>query len=366
MVLILLAVLLLLGIKDYIFEFCMRRYISDKLKADCSIGKAYLGINTVKLENLHLSQGAIDLELTKGEVIFRFPFKLSSIVVSDAAVTIKDFNELPFAVQDNSSAGNNKISFLLGLNNVSVKLNAPGVPELNLEFSLKAAFRKNSLEYVENIDVSEFTLRDNNLSLSGGRLKQAEDSGYTMTISQLIIRDKKIKDISVPLDIGKDSIILVKAPHDFLGEKAYLDGMIDLKDLQRLCIHLNAHDVSFASLADFMGGKDDVELAGLFNGNIDFCWQGPSLSSIKGDFSAAGEGFIHVKKEASLDPLKQRLDEKSYNTLIDNFKNYRYNDAIISIRTEDRVPSLEMHFNSEELGDRDITFNFYDFIGGGK
>ena len=112
-----------------------------------------------------------------------------------------------------------------------------------------------------------------------------------------------------------------------------------------------------------MGAQDKVYLEGDYSGEVGACFNKGVLAELTGFFNSASQGLIRIEKEMAFDFLKQRLDKKSYEALVDSFRNYTYNKGNISISKQEDVISVHLDFNSESAGRRDIIVN-YHILGG--
>ena len=105
-------------------------------------------------------------------------------------------------------------------------------------------------------------------------------------------------------------------------------------------------------------------MKGMFDGQIKSCFKGAKPMSLKTEFFNNQGGFVHIKKEASFYLLRKQLDKATYNKVIDNLENYRYNEGNIAIHKEENNLVVKILLDSEEMGKRDITLNLHNIFGG--
>jgi len=268
---------------------------------------------------------------------------------------------------------------------------------LNKEFSLEAGIEKAKLNF-NNIVLEGFSLTKGDLDLSVGKarvdfdlfkrsiedleiskchlkfkngtidfaLKKSKSILYTLNISSLKFKDKEIKNISIPLAIDADTISFSRIDSDFLGHSAHISGILNYRDRGNICLRLSLEVISFKNVINLFSKEEDFTLVGDFDGRLELCLDKGKVSKIDGDFHNTSGGAINIEKEASLGFLQRYLDEASYDALVDNFKYYTYNKGRIKITEEGGTIALNLDFGSDELGQRNISVNLHNILGGGE
>ncbi|MFC1703823.1 hypothetical protein ACFL1E_03440 [Candidatus Omnitrophota bacterium] len=196
-------------------------------------------------------------------------------------------------------------------------------------------------------------------------LKHVEDNVYSLTIPSVKMKGKTVKNILAIFEFDKEKIIIREAKSSLLGPLALVQGRIDFHDPNEICVNLVARELSFQNMIDFFDKQEDILFVGPYDGTISFCLQEMVPSKMSGVLSNKKGGVINIKKETSLDFLRKHLDQASYDALIDNFKNYTYNEGEMSVTQYEDIFTIKLNFDSQYLGKRNITINKHSTLGGG-
>ena len=292
--------------------------------------------------------------------------KVSYLSLSDTDFKIKNIKNLRnrfaliFPLSKTNRADTVKKIFPFSLYNINFNMESGGL-DLGLNFSFKGSFKGKKIEKIDNLSISGLSLRFDRFKLNHGKL-QKKDKDYVFSASELEIRDKALENLTIFLEIVKDKITFSNNWKESAGLEAGFSAVLDFADFKNICLSSDLYNISVADLLQFVTSKDDVVFKGLFTGKINLCFEGGKFSNIDGAFSNNRGGFINVKSEAHFGFLKKRLDKNSYDTLIDNLKNYRYNNGAILLKNEADDLILTMFFESQDLGERKITVDLHDVL----
>ena len=238
-----------------------------------------------------------------------------------------------------------------------------GVLELKLE---KARVTFNLFNRsIKDLKISNcnFQFKDTNANLD---LKKSKGGFYILDVSSLKFKDKEIKDISIPLAIGTDTIFFNRIDSNFLGYSARISGVLNYRDYDNVCLKLSFKDTSFENVINLFSREKEFILVGDFDGRLEFCLDKGKISKIEGDFHNTSGGAVNIEKETSLGFLQRYLDKTSYDALVDNFKHYAYNKGRIKVTKKGGTVALNLDFGSDELGRRNVLVNLHNVLGGGK
>ena len=218
---------------------------------------------------------------------------------------------------------------------------------------------------IENLKISSCNLqfKDINASLT---LEKSKSGLYILDVSSLKLKDKEIKNISIPLSVDADTVSFNSIDTDFLGYSARISGILNYQDYNNACLKVSLKDSSFKNAVNLFSKKEDFVLVGDFDGRFELCLDKGKVSKIDGDFYNVSGGAVNIEKEASLGFLQRYLDKASYDALVDNFKHYAYNKGRIEITKKGGTIALNLDFGSDELGRRNISVNLHDILGGGE
>jgi hypothetical protein len=174
--------------------------------------------------------------------------------------------------------------------------------------------------------------------------------------------DTKIDDLKAPFKSQDNQLRYGILQFDIINQSASLSGYFDLSDSNNSCFFLSVTDLSVKELIFLATGKKEIVLKGKFKGEAKICFKDNKISYLDlGIYNLKG-GKINIKKEASLDFLKKRLDEKSYSYILDNLKNYKYDKGDIEAKLDKKDIILKANFSSKELGERNITIKLHDLF----
>ncbi|MCF7870066.1 MAG: hypothetical protein K9L69_04225 [Candidatus Omnitrophica bacterium] len=185
---------------------------------------------------------------------------------------------------------------------------------------------------------------------------------YFFNADGLSIQGKKIGSFSLSFQLKGNRVNFNNLKSSFINSSAVVDGYLNLTNLNNICIDLSVENLSLAAIVFLFAKKEDMDLEGHFDGGGSFCFKNNKISQLNLDIDDLEGGKINLKKKASLDFLKKRLDKKSYSYLLDNLKNYKYDKGSIEVDVEKNDIILEAIFFSEELGERNITVKLHDVL----
>ncbi|MDP2923589.1 MAG: hypothetical protein Q8O30_07740 [Candidatus Omnitrophota bacterium] len=411
------AIFLTFLLRGHLLKTYIIGYAKNNLRSTCTIGKIHLSSKSIQIKNLNLNNK--DTSLNFKSIVIPFDiFKLSRMPISgvslDSAMlkinNLKRIKNMFPATKGASGGATMTISlFNFDLNDISINLEQASEINLNANLSLKGKIENNNV-MVDNIVISQGNLRGANFKANNLTLRKHNQDLYKLNISDLTIGSKGFKNINIPLKIKVNKVIFPRAANIFFGPEAYATGVFcfggkevyPVRKYPVAChrvlpnftntgfpteggslpvrqsgapggntpcefsngIYLDAdfENVSFENIISIIAGEDNATIRGTFNGNLTLYWDGDKLIKLAGSFHNKEGGFINIKKETSLDFIKNYLDALSYKALIDNLKNYEYNIGEISIVNERDILSLKMDFSSEKMGRRNLIINLHNIL----
>lgn len=191
-----------------------------------------------------------------------------------------------------------------------------------------------------------------------------KEGTYNLLVHRFKFKDKVVENISLPFVPKKNRILLVKAVNPILGTQAAWSGEIDFKGSNVVKIDLTFENVSLGQALSFVCKEEDVTAAGNFTGGLKAALVQNALCRLSVDLHNGGHGFIDIKKETNLEILRRYLDADSYKTLIEGFKNYQYNEGVITAVDQGRDIVVDFDFVSARNGKRHLSIVLHN--AGGK
>jgi hypothetical protein len=180
--------------------------------------------------------------------------------------------------------------------------------------------------------------------------------------NNLLFKSKEIGNFSLSIRLKENKLYFYDLKSTFIDSTFLLSGYLNLGDFNNICIDLVVKDLALSDIIFLFGDKKKINLEGKFSGKVDCCFRNNKISYLDLDIDDLEGGVINFKEETSLDFLKKRLDKKYYAYLLDNLKNYKYDEASIGVKTDKNNLILEANFFSEELGKRNITIKLHDVL----
>lgn len=188
------------------------------------------------------------------------------------------------------------------------------------------------------------------------------DDYHQLVGDNLLFKGKKIGNFSLSIRLKEDKLYFYDLESTFIDSASLFSGYLDLGNFNNICIDLVIKDLALSDIVFLFGDKKKINLKGKFSGKVNCCFKNNKISYLDLDIDNLEGGVINFKEETSLDFLKNRLDKKSYRYLLDNLKNYKYDEGSIGVNTDKNNFILEANFFSEELGKRSITIKLHDVL----
>ncbi|MBU2044651.1 MAG: hypothetical protein KJ619_05455 [Candidatus Omnitrophica bacterium] len=110
---------------------------------------------------------------------------------------------------------------------------------------------------------------------------------------------------------------------------------------------------------DFSLKDEEADFKGMFIGQLILGVGSAGPGKLEGSFISVGPGDINFKKDSSLSGLKPYLDQVSYDTLLNSFKNYSYSWGRITITKDSGIILVGLNFDSPQSGKRNISFSLH-------
>jgi hypothetical protein len=289
--------------------------------------------------------------------------KVSSVYLKDASFTLKGpLDKLPLLMPANTQRQNiNLKPPYLNLENITITVNRLYGIDGTVNFSFKGQLSSKGISTLDNLSIKDGTIRINDLYIQHFNLKKANGRLSQLAISKVKIKEKEIAELLFPLVIEESSIIFKKMAHEVLGSGGTVEGTISY-DGKHILIRVQAENISLEKALRLISDDASVMLGGQFSGIFTLTLKGSKILDVTGDLKNLKGGFINLTKEATFDFLRKYLDERSYITLIDSLKNYQYNEAVIVMKKSINDLLLELHFDSESMGRRDMVVNLHDIL----
>lgn len=376
-IVIFLCILIIFCTRNYIARFYIVRYLKKEFNAAVSLKKANLLLDGIAIEGLSASGRDFNLKLKEGRFSFNFPkgFILSGVSLKEAYFQVEDLKSFSSFIKSKTTKYTSKDlkkevkrksrSLRLDFEDIEIKIQQGHDFSCNFFLDFKGTTVAGYIEAVDNVRISDGDIRFREMDMKLSLEKSTKEL-FLLKVPLLKIKDKEINNLFFTFLINKDELIF-EGPHTlFLGIPAKVGGILNFKEYSNLCLEVNMRATSFENLVNSFVKKEDIAFKGFFDGNLKFCLKDFKPNNFDGSFLNSKGGTINIEKETSLNFLRQYLDKKSYDVLIDNFKHYTYNEGKLDLETKGKTIVVSMDFNSQKLGKRVVTINLHDILGGGN
>lgn len=345
--------------KDFLAEKFIVYYLRSRYGVNCEIRKLSWSFKGISFRGIRLSSSYLYAESERLDILYRGEgLDLKNWrVTGDTSLRIED-------VPSFSDAGDGPL-FLesVTIRNFSLEIAGRDKGKLNAEIKARLDLRKEGMSRVEDLKIKELNASYGGITLERAGIEKTGLDKYLLRIDNLGFGKNKTGDILMPFFIREPGIVISGTERGFFGGAARVKGTLLSEKEERTCLRIDFERCSFSRLIGLLAGED-VFLNGLFDGTVLLCPGKEQGLSAEGKLKSSGGGVFLIKKEAPLDFLRKRLDALSYKSLIDNFRDYNYNRGEIVIKTLEKVINVDMKFDSDSMGRRDISVNFYKIRGG--
>ena len=368
-------------LKNQITKLSLCWHLSNELAGTCKIEKAVISLKDIKIHNLDCKNDGIDANLKNARINFNFPKLLrpsaSEIILKEATVKINNITHLRKDIQrivtgivknkkPTDTGGAAALRLSLDVQDAQISSNDSSGPIFDLDFSFKGILGSKTILAIKHMDIKRFNLKAGVLTIDDLKLTKQEEEIYLLEIPRLKVKEKAIENLRIPLKVEDQSVFIEETHNQFFGQDGNIKGALAFPDYRKLCLNLDMANFSFRRLISIVRPDEDITLGGMFNGQINTCLRGANLGEVKVKLSNDRGGSIDIKKETDLTFLKKYLDEASYHAVIDNFKNYKYNEGKIQLSRHNSSLEVDLQFDSQDMGKRNITINFHNIFGGEK
>ena len=377
---ILIILVLIIGlcvlVKDQVLRVYAIQYLQRSFGAKCAIAQVSVWPWEVKIKGASFIKDGVKLTLGAARLQFDisgFPrFRVKTVKLSNCNLSIEDIVQLKrmgalLSAQPRSCPVTLVVTDLrLILHNTQVKLGNVNGADIEATFSFNGKIGMPYVLVLDGLDILQFNVSSQDFSIKKLRVAKTVHNLYSLYLPSLTIKSEVLKDIELPFRLEKGRIVFLRTKNQFFGTDAYLEGVLDFSDYRNVCLQASLGKLSFSNIIKVLNNKDTVDLAGVFAGEVSVCLSPQGLKTVRVGFLNTDSGFIRIKDDSSLEFLRKYLDARSYDSLVDNFKNYAYNRGAISVDTKDGDVVLYMVFESNDMGKRDITINFHNALGGSQ
>jgi len=346
--------------KDVLITACVSFLLRQEFGRLAKIGKISISHKKITIDDLSVIQEDFIVKLKSGLVGLKFsglsmPY-ISDINLEDLVIEARKTKDS----QDMFQQAGRK-----DLDGSFFTIKATESFSIKASFYFKGKIAGENDIFVDDLRIPYCSVAYNDLAIEVN-LDKVEDSTYELSIPLLRIKDKAIQDILLLAELKDDIIIIKQSEIGLLGSLADVQGVIDFSNLDKVYLKLMLSDISLNNIVSLLDKENSVTFKGPFGGDLDICFKDNMLYTAQGALRNTEGGIIRIEKETSLGFLQTYFDEASYNSLIDNLKNYAYNEGELTLTQDADAVIVNLKFDSENLGKRNITISFHNILGGAQ
>ncbi|MCF7908508.1 MAG: YdbH domain-containing protein [Candidatus Omnitrophica bacterium] len=188
----------------------------------------------------------------------------------------------------------------------------------------------------------------------------AKDHFLKMAIGHYFNKKLEVESSIGQLKLSFDSLIIEDAKlsnKDFFIQLPYFKLSFNLLEIFKVKkLKIATREVSFNA------NNESLFFEGIFSGNFILRLDRGSIKKFNGELINETGGTIRIEKEDSLKALRGHLDQASYQTLIDGFKNYHYSRGQITMTKKADSLLIDFQFSSTEAGERNLVVDLHDIF----
>lgn len=224
----------------------------------------------------------------------------------------------------------------------------------------------------KSVDVTSFNLKANifgmpELQLDNGYLRQDFNSGQAdFGLAGLKYDKFNITDIKGKARLSNTGFSVYDLSSSLLGGNIQADLEIQTQGQLNYLFNLKCAGIDIERLVKDFNLRDKFEMTGRINGELKLKGSGARIELLAGNFSTLSPGGTLVITDMKFLEGMARSTAQPVDLLVESFKNYQYNNSLISLGFEDGSVILKTELKGE-TGRRNLSVVFHDFkIGGGK
>lgn len=185
---------------------------------------------------------------------------------------------------------------------------------------------------------------------------------YDLNIKKLKIKKNTYQDIFLQFHVETGKLNLYSEQISPLGPNSKITVNIERnKENDIYCADLKLDSVSPYEIINIAGQGEKVYWNGEFSGDLKFCID-KKRQLLKPHLllNSDEQGLLDVKDKKALEFMRHRMDQRSFNALIDNLNNYVYNNGIITLHSTEEAKVLAIDLKSEAYGTRRVEIVLHD------
>ncbi|MCX5687407.1 MAG: YdbH domain-containing protein [Candidatus Omnitrophica bacterium] len=342
----------------------------QKIFKESSVADFRLTRDFIEFKDIKIKPGAgYDFRIKEARIYYDleslFNKKIEKVLLNDVFVKANiDKDNLsgifPFPVQV-LSENNNKFS-IVKFEAVNVYLDViKDDIKIKVKISAQLDMPEKKIDYIKlNIE----SLYTNLFQVEGIVLNAVEgqDTG------EFYIRSIRYDQLKVGDIIGKSELkgkLLRISPLlvSLLGGNVKGEFNITLDQDMVYNLSLNMQGMEIKRFVDEMKFNEKFNMTGRLGGAFYISGKGQDIKDIKGDFNTDAPGGVFIIKDKTFLENVAKQSNQSLDIIVESFKNYNYNNGIITIGMESGNLAMNLQLDGK-TGKRSLTMVLHDFNNG--
>ena len=230
--------------------------------------------------------------------------------------------------------------------------------KIKAKASLQLDMATNTIDYIK-LNVSScktnlFEMQGLSLNASHG-----QDTGE-FYIKGVNYNKLKLADVMGKSELKGKLLLISPLLVSFLGGNVKGEFSITLDENMDYSLRLNTQGMEIKRFMDDMELNDKFDMTGRLAGAFYLSGKGHDIKDMKGDFSTDAQGGILVIKDKAFLENVAKQSNQPLDILVESFRNYNYNNGIITIGMESGNLVMNLKLDGE-AGKRNLSVVLHEF-----
>ncbi len=233
-----------------------------------------------------------------------------------------------------------------------------------MDLSARVNIFAQSLDYLD-LKIDNFTMLGVELKDALIKLPLGSESG-DFTVKNIKYDKINLDEIKGKLKVEDKTLSLAKVSALLLDGNIQADLKLKADNIPYYWVSLQCLGLNIERLVRDLNLQDKFNMTGRLTGQLTFQGNGAKLEILNGGFSTLQPGGTLVIVDTSFLENMARSSNQPIDLLVESFKNYHYNNAVIQVGFEDGNIVLATNLDGHE-GKRQLSVVIHDFnLGKGE
>lgn len=184
---------------------------------------------------------------------------------------------------------------------------------------------------------------------------------HRLYLKKLKLGNKKLKGLNLRFFGKENKIFFDNFYADFLNPESKIFAFFEFNDFSSFCAEVAFNQVNSKNIIKQLLESKEEFIKGFFSGQLNFCFSKTKLTHIDARLNSFSRGLINIKKKSWLPEGEKYLKTSGYD-ISESFKDYEYDQGTILLRQRGTTLVLEINFDSQSHGLRNIVISLHDLL----